>query len=50
MTPEQSNFFRQLLHTAIQGLLYRTLWGVPWGVAVILLLVLIGVVVYLGLY
>jgi hypothetical protein len=50
MTPEQSNFFRQLLHTAIQGLLYRSLWGIPWGLGVVLLVVLIGVVVYFRLY
>ena len=50
MTPEQKNFFRQLLHSAIQGLLFRTLWGIPWGVGVILLVALIAAVVYFKLY
>lgn len=48
--PRLRDFFRSLVHDAIRGLLYRSIWGLPAGVSFLLLLALIGAVVYFGLY
>lgn len=48
--PRMREFFRSLLHTAIHGLLYRSLWGLPMAVSLFLLAALIGIVYWFQLY
>ena len=48
--PRMRDFFRSLVHQAIHGLMYRTMWGLPMGVSVVLLIVLIAAVAWFGLY
>lgn len=48
--PRMKDFFRGLVHEAIRGLMYRSIWGLPMGVSVVLLILLIGAVVWFGIY
>lgn len=48
--PRLKGFLREIIHSAIRGLIYRSLWGLPVGAALLLLAALIGVVIYFGLY
>ena len=48
--PRMKDFFRGLVHEAIRGLMYRSIWGLPMGVSLVLLVLLIGAVVWFGIY
>ena len=50
MTPEQRNFFRELLHSVLQGGLLRVMWGMPWLMTLIVVLAVIAAIVYFQLY
>ena len=48
--PRMRDFFRGLLHDAIRGLMHRSIWGLPLGLSIGLLVLLVGAVVWFGLY
>jgi hypothetical protein len=48
MNPEQRNFFRQLLHNALHAAINSVMWRLPLGWLLIVMVILIGVVMYLG--
>lgn len=50
MTPELRNFFRQLLHQAINSGIQSAFWKLPLVWVLLLVAVLIGVAVYFKLY
>jgi uncharacterized membrane protein len=50
MSAEQDKFFKQLLHTAIRGMVNRIIWGLSWKVVAVLLAIAIGAVMVFKLY
>jgi len=50
MNNEQRNFVRQLVHHAIRSSMSSVIWRLPMPVVLVLLALLIGAVVYFGLY
>lgn len=50
MSPEQKKFFRMMMHSAARSLMNRAMWTLPWQVAVALFAIVIGIIVYFGIY
>jgi hypothetical protein len=50
MNPDERNFFKQLLHQLLHAGLFRVVAGMPWFVALLLVLGCIAAIVYFGLY
>jgi len=50
MTPEQNKFLKKMMHSAARGLMNRVMWAIPWKVAVALLALVLGTIVYFNMY
>lgn len=48
--PKASEFFRQLLHTVLNASIFATIWRLPTVVLVLLIVGIIALIAYFGLY